>query len=117
MPLPVAQRVPRRDTLDFLLDSGAADVAIPGEVVLTLMHTGTITRADFLGTEQYRLADGSNIDGETVQIHTLQVGDRTVENVTASVSKAGSDLLLGQSFLQHFKSWSLSNEQRQLILE
>jgi clan AA aspartic protease (TIGR02281 family) len=103
-------------TLDFLLDTAASDVSIPAEVALTLAHSHTITQADLLGTEHYRLADGSSVDGETVRIHTLQVGDRIVENVTASVSKTGSDLLLGQSF-QHFKSWSLSNERRQLILE
>jgi hypothetical protein len=54
-------------------DGGASDVSIPVEAVLTLTHAGTITRADFLGTGHYRLADGSNIDGEKVRIHTLQV--------------------------------------------
>ena len=29
-------------TLDFIVDSGAADVSIPADVVMTLMRTGTI---------------------------------------------------------------------------
>ena len=37
--------------LDFILDSGAADVSIPADVVLTLIRTGTISSADFIGSE------------------------------------------------------------------
>ena len=42
-------------TLDFIVDSGAADVNIPADVVMTLIRTGTITDNDFLGKETYRL--------------------------------------------------------------
>ncbi len=41
-------------TLDFIVDSGAADVNIPADVVMTLIRTGTITDNDFLGKETYR---------------------------------------------------------------
>ena len=48
-------------TLKFVVDSGASDVSIPANVVSTLMRTGTITDADFLGSETYKLADGSTV--------------------------------------------------------
>ena len=48
-------------TLKFLIDSGASDVSIPADVVLTLVHAGMITDADFLGKQTYRLADGSRV--------------------------------------------------------
>ena len=35
------------------------------------------------------------------------VGDVVVENVTGSVAPAQGSLLLGQSFLGRFKSWSI----------
>ena len=43
-----------RITLNFVLDSGAADVSIPADVVPRLMRTGTLSAADFLGeADQY----------------------------------------------------------------
>src|SRR5579864_3768309 len=44
--------------LDFMLDSGASVVAIPADVAMTLIRTGTVTRDDFLGRQTFRLADG-----------------------------------------------------------
>jgi hypothetical protein len=38
-------------TLDFVLDSGAADVSVPADVVSTLIRTRTIRPADFVGQQ------------------------------------------------------------------
>jgi len=45
------------------------------------------------------------------------VGDREIRDVTATISRRGSMLLLGQSFLRKFKSWSIDNRRRVLVLE
>lgn len=45
-------------TLDFVVDSGASDVSVPADVVMTLIRTGTIAKNDFIGTQTYTLADG-----------------------------------------------------------
>jgi tetratricopeptide (TPR) repeat protein len=92
-------------TLNFIVDSGAADVSIPADVVLTLMRTGTLHGEDFLGSKTYQLADGSTVPSETFRIRTLKVGAREVEDVTGSVAKIEGNLLLGQSFLSRFRSW------------
>jgi clan AA aspartic protease (TIGR02281 family) len=104
-------------TLNFIIDSGAADVSIPADVVLTLVRTGTLSRADFLGTKTYVLADGSQIPSEIFRIRSLKVGDQTIMNVTASVGSVKSPLLLGQSFLERFRSWSVDNKEHLLILK
>jgi predicted aspartyl protease len=103
--------------LDFIVDSGASDVSIPADVVLTLMRTGTIKKSDFIGTEKYRLADGSAVESGTFIIRSLKVGDRTVTDVRASIADVNGPLLLGQSFLKRFKSWSQDNLAHELILE
>jgi hypothetical protein len=41
-------------TLNFVVDSGASGVAVPADVVSTLVRTGIITDADFLGKQTYR---------------------------------------------------------------
>jgi hypothetical protein len=88
--------------LDFIVDSGASDVSIPSDVVLTLMRTGTIKKSDFIGTEKYGLADGSTVESRTFIIRSLKVGDRTVTDVRASIADVNGPLLLGQSFLKRF---------------
>jgi TPR repeat protein len=104
-------------TLDFTLDSGASDVSIPSDVVMTLMRTGTITKADFLETQTYELADGSTMPSQTFRIRSLIVGDRVLENVVGSVAPAKGSLLLGQSLLSRFKSWSIDNQRQVLVLD
>ena len=112
----VPVRINDQITLNFVVDSGASDVSVPNDVVSTLVRTGTITDADFLGKQTYRLADGSAVPSQRFAIRSLKVGDKTLENVVGSTSPSASDLLLGQSFLNRFKSWSIDNDRRALIL-
>jgi clan AA aspartic protease (TIGR02281 family) len=104
-------------TLNFVVDSGAADVSVPADVVGTLIRAGTIGRSDFTGKQTYVLADGSTAPSNTFVIRSLKVGDILIENVKGSVSPAAGSLLLGQSFLQRFKSWSMDNNKHVLVLE
>jgi len=104
-------------TLDFTVDSGASDVSIPEDVVRTLVRTGTIKDTDFTGEQTYVLADGSKVKSKTFRIRSLKVGDRVLENVLGSVSSMNGSLLLGQSFLGRFKSWSIDNSRHALVLE
>lgn len=104
-------------TLDFMVDSGASDVTIPEDVVSTLIRTGTIRDTDFIGEKTYVLADGSRVKSKTFRIRSLKVGDRVLENVTGSVASTKGSLLLGQSFLGRFNSWSIDNSRHVLLLE
>jgi clan AA aspartic protease (TIGR02281 family) len=104
-------------TLDFTIDSGAADVSVPNKVVAQLLRSGALRRSDFAGTQDYRLADGSTMTSRTFRLRQLKVGDRVVENVLASEGGETGSLLLGQSFLSRFKSWSINNHKQVLVLE
>ena len=104
-------------TLDFVVDSGAADVSIPEDVVSTLMRTGTLKETDFLEEKTYVLADGSRVPSQTFRIRSLKVGNRVLTNVTGSVSAVQGSLLIGQSFLSRFKSWSVDNTEHSLVLK
>ena len=104
-------------TLDFTIDSGAADVSVPNKVVAQLLRSGALQRSDFKGNQDYRLADGSTVTSRTFHLRQLKVGDRVVENVLASEGGETGSLLLGQSFLSRFKSWSINNQKQVLVLE
>jgi clan AA aspartic protease (TIGR02281 family) len=104
-------------TLDFTVDSGASDVSIPADVFSTLARTGTVKDSDIVGEQIYKLADGSKTKSTVFTIRSLKLGDRIVENVRGSVAPPQGSLLLGQSFLERFKSWSIDNTRHVLLLE
>ena len=104
-------------TLDFVVDSGAADVSIPMDVFSTLMRTGTIKNSDILGEATYVMADGSKSKSAQFTIRSLKIGDKVVQNVKGSVASPQGSLLLGQSFLGRFKTWSIDNTKHELLLE
>jgi hypothetical protein len=79
-------------TLDFVVDSGATDVSIPADVVMTLMRMGTITESDFLGRTTHVLADGSEVPSQVFRIRSLQVGSEILYDVRGSVASAQGSL-------------------------
>ena len=104
-------------TLDFIVDSGAACVVVPAGVFSTLKHAGTIQEADLLGQEWFILADGSTGNWNTFTIRSLKIGNIVLQNVKGAVVPSQGPLLLGQSFLKRFKSWSIDNSKHVLLLE
>lgn len=103
-------------TFECIVDSGASDVNIPANVFQKLLRSGTVKESDFVGTQEYTLADGSTQRGRTYRIKSLKVGNMVVNNVVASVGGDESSGLLGQSFLERFRSWSLNNTNHTLVL-
>jgi clan AA aspartic protease (TIGR02281 family) len=102
--------------VDFVLDTGASDVLIPDAVARALNRAGKLSRQDYLGRKTYVLADGSRVSSQRIMLRELTVGGHTVNNVTASIGRARSPALLGQSFLSKFPSWTLDNERHVLVL-
>lgn len=102
--------------LDFTLDSGASVVAIPADVAMTLIRTGTLTRDDYLGRKTFQLADGRTVPSEMLRIRSLKVGDIVVHDVQASVTDTKGSLLLGQTFLARLSTWSIDNARHVLVL-
>jgi hypothetical protein len=103
-------------TLNFTIDSGAADVSIPQDVVSTLVRTGTISKNDIIGTRQYQLADGSLTTSRRIRIRSLRVWTTEVRNVVASIAAPDGLLLLGQSFLSQLPSWTIDNKAHLLVM-
>ena len=102
--------------IKFTLDSGASDVQIPADVVLTLIRAGTLTQSDFIGNQTYSQADGSTLQSPRFTLHEIKVGNQILRNIVASVGTVKSEALLGQSFLSRFGSWTLDNHHHILIL-
>jgi hypothetical protein len=80
------------------------------------MRTGTLQETDFIGKQSYKLADGSAVPSPTFRIRSLTANKVEIGNVKARVAPVAGDLLLGQSFLSRFKSWSIDNARQALVL-
>ena len=105
-------------TLNFMVDSGASTVSIPSDVVSTLIRGKTIDiDRDFTETANYMLADGTVVPSQNFIIKSLRIGNYSIENVSGIIAPAKGSLLLGQSVLSRFKSWSIDNQREVLILE
>ena len=104
-------------TLDFTVDSGAADVSVPADVFSVLRRKSTIQDSDIIGEQEYVLGDGSKFKSFTFAIRSLKVGGIVIDNVRGGVTPQAGSLLLGQSFLERFKSVSFDNTKHVLLLE
>ena len=104
-------------TLDFILDLGASDVSLSKDVFLVLYKAGTIDETDFIGNENYQLADGSIIKSSIFNLKTLTIGEKQIKNVRASISKStDAPLLLGQSALKKLNSYKIDVSKTLLII-
>jgi clan AA aspartic protease (TIGR02281 family) len=103
-------------SINFLIDTGASDVSIPADVFSTLVRAGTVTKQDFLGRQQYELADGSKQWAQRFRIRSLRVGSLELRDVVALVLPTTGTLLLGQSFFGRLPNWSINNEQHTLVV-
>lgn len=103
--------------LTFLLDTGASFVMIPRGVADALMADGTLTPADYVGTVASVLADGRQLSQPLYLLRSITVGGRTVTDVQCVVGNDDqTSLLLGQSFLHKFRSYSIDHVRSVLVL-
>jgi clan AA aspartic protease (TIGR02281 family) len=102
--------------LNFFVDSGATDVSIPADVFSSLRRSGAILDGDIIGSRNFVNADGEATKSMTFILRSLKIGTVEVSRVEASVAPQRAPLLLGQSFLKRFKSWSIDNASQELIL-
>ena len=100
-----------------IVDSGAANVQIPEELAEEMKRAGTLAESDFLGQRRFTLADGSAVQQRVFRLKSLQIGDRTMENVVAAVGGPRSRALLGQSFLRRLSWWKIDNVKNAMEFE
>jgi len=101
----------------FIVDSGAATIQVPEEAVEEMKRNGTLTEADFMGQHRFILADGRTMQQRVFRLRSLQIGDRTMENVLATMGAPRSRALLGQSFLRRLNWWKIDNVRNAIEFE
>ncbi|MAN25748.1 MULTISPECIES: retropepsin-like aspartic protease [Flavobacteriaceae] len=104
--------------MDFIFDTGASDITISEVEVLFLYRQGTLTEDDFIGVQQYQIADGSISEGSIINLKTVQIGNKVLYNVKASIiHNTSAPLLLGQSALNQFGQITIDYNNSQITLK
>lgn len=94
--------------LDFIFDSGAADIVISSAEAIVLLKQGKLKEEDIIGEAYYEVADGTIAAGTVINLRTVQIANKVLHNVRATVvDNLESPLLLGQSALSRFGEISI----------
>jgi predicted aspartyl protease len=101
----------------FTVDSGASAVVISSSVAAVLFKDGVLNKSDIMGHGTSVLGDGSLAPLLVFKIHSLRIGNVVVHDVIGNISFGPGQLLLGQTFFDKFKSWSIDNSQSVLQLQ
>lgn len=102
--------------MDFIFDTGASDITISTVEAAFLIKQGSIASDDIIGEQSYQTADGSINVGLKIRLRSVKIGPSELKNVEASIiDNERAPLLLGQSALQRFGSFSIDNTNHQVI--
>ena len=89
--------------MNFVLDTGASDISISLTEAQFLIKQGLLQEKDFIEKTNYKIADGSIIEGTKIILSSIKIGKVELKDVEASiVHNQTSPLLLGQSAI---KKW------------
>ena len=104
------------EKLTFKLDSGATVSTIPHLIIQRLRADGVLNDGHAQGSNIFVGWNGSSGERDVWTIPSIQIGHAIANNVRASEAISGDSTLLGVSFLGRFRTWSIDNERRVLIL-
>lgn len=104
--------------LKFIFDTGASNICISVAEATVLYRQGTLKKEDILNVQYFQDATGNISEGTLINLRTVKVGERILNNIEAIVIDNNSaPLLLGQSALEKFGKISIDNVKSEIIFE
>jgi len=101
----------------FIFDSGATMVSFDKTFYNSLLQNTRISSSDIRYRTKSRLADGTLADAIVINLKNLSMGNLELYNIDAMVLLVDkAPLLIGQSVLKKFSSFTIDNDKHQLIL-
>lgn len=104
--------------MDLIFDTGASVISISQTEAIFLYKQGTLTDDDIIGSQSFIDANGDVSEGTKINLKSVKLGDRVLENVEASVvHNLGAPLLMGQTALEKFGKITIDYEKGEIIFE
>lgn len=104
--------------MKFIFDTGASLISLSETEAAFMYKQGTIDRADIIGKGKFTDANGDVSEGTIINLRSVQIGNRILHDVRASVVSGGeAPLLLGQSALAQFGKLSIDYQRKKIAFE
>jgi aspartyl protease family protein len=104
--------------LKFVFDTGASSILISSLEATLLVKNGTLKRTDVIDEEIYGTASGDIAVGVKIMLKTVQIGDRELKDIEATVvENSNASCLLGQTVLSRFGKYTIDNQNNEIIFE
>lgn len=102
----------------FIFDTGASLISISNVEASFLYKQGKLSEDDFIGSANFIDANGDISEGAIIRLREISIGNRTLNNIEASVvNNSQAPLLFGQSALEKFGKISIDYNKNILIFE
>jgi aspartyl protease family protein len=104
--------------LYFIFDTGASLITISITEAVYLYSLGKLTDEDFIGKSQFTDANGDISEGSIINLRSVKIGNRLLNDVQACVIEGqNAPLLFGQSALKKFGKVSINYERNEILFE
>jgi len=102
----------------FIFDTGAGLISISQSVADDLYNKGKLRDSDFIGKGQFSDANGDITEGTIINLSSVTIGNRELNDVQACVTQGqNAPLLFGQSALQKFGKVSIDYSTNEITFE
>jgi len=104
--------------LNAIIDTNAIDVSVSLSEVDFMIKKNLVKKdADFIVTGKYNVTKDGVAEGTRIIIRKLEIGDKTLYNIEASiVDKLSAPLLLGQNAIKKLGTFSINNTNSTLTI-
>jgi aspartyl protease family protein len=104
--------------MSFIFDTGASTISISGTEAIFLLKQGSLTLEDIKGVGTYSDANGDISEGTIIVLRSVQIGNRILTDIPASVvHNLTAPLLIGQSALEKFGTITIDNAKGQITFD
>jgi len=104
--------------LKFIFDTGASSICISSSEASVLYRQGTLQKSDIIDVQYFQDATGTISAGTRINLKTVKIGNRTLNNIEATViDNSQAPLLLGQTVFEKFGKISIDNNKSEIIFE
>lgn len=104
--------------MSFIFDTGAALVSVSQTVADDLYEAGKLLDTDFIGRGQFSDANGDITEGTIINLRSVVIGTRKLNNVQACVTQGqNAPLLFGQSAFDKFGKVSIDYKKMEITFE
>lgn len=101
---------------NFIFDTGANGLTINQAVFNDLKRKNAMSSSDITGTTSVTLANGNQVSASTINIRSLEVGNKVITNVQGVIMPNNAPPLVGENVLKQLGQVTANFGQKKIII-